>query len=141
ENNYDLNSTSGLALSLLIGGAHMLLAPFPWQLGGGSLRMLLTAPELLVWWWLVFVGLIPGLWYVCKTRFSEVQPMLFFVGGLGLLYSMMFGNVGLISRKRAKLLPYLLIIAVVGLEQRALQKLLKRRAKVDHPPLLQPKQA
>jgi hypothetical protein len=103
--------------------------------------MLLTAPELAVWWWLVFVGLIPGLWHVCKTRFSEVQPMLFFIAGLGLLYSMMFGNVGLIFRQRAQLLPYLLIIAVVGLEQRALQRLLKRRAQIDNPPLLQPKQA
>ena len=141
ENNFDLNTPTGLALSLVIGGAHMLLAPFPWQLGGGSTRMLLTAPELVVWWWLVFVGLIPGLWHVCKTRFSEVQPMLIFIAGLGLLYSMMFGNVGLIFRQRAQLLPYLLIIAVVGLEQRALQKLLKRRAPLDNPPLLQPKQA
>jgi 4-amino-4-deoxy-L-arabinose transferase-like glycosyltransferase len=141
ENNYDLNSASGLAMSLVVGGAHMLLAPFPWQLGGGSLRMLLTAPELVVWWWLVFVGLVPGIWHVCKTRFSEVQPMLFFIAGLGLLYSMMFGNVGLIFRQRAQLLPFLLIIAVVGLEQRALQKWIKRRAPVDNPPLLQPKQA
>jgi 4-amino-4-deoxy-L-arabinose transferase-like glycosyltransferase len=141
ENNYDLNSASGLAMSLVVGGAHMLLAPFPWQLGGGSLRMLLTAPELVVWWWLVFVGLVPGLWHVCKTRFSDVQPMLFFIAGLGLLYSMMFGNVGLIFRQRAQLLPFLLIIAVVGLEQRALQKWIKRRAPVDNPTLLQPKQA
>ena len=86
ENNYDLSSPTGLAMSIAIGGAHLLLAPFPWQLGGGSVRMLLTIPELVAWWWLVFMGLIPGLWYVCKSRFSEVQPMLFFLLGLGLLY-------------------------------------------------------
>jgi len=141
ENKYDLNSASGLVMSLAVGGAHLLLAPFPWQLGGGSTRMLLSAPELAVWWWLVFVGLLPGLWHVCRTRFSEVQPMLFFTGGLGVLYSMMFGNVGLIFRQRAQLLPWLLIIAVVGLEQRALQKLLKRRAPVENPPMMVPKQA
>ena len=55
--------------------------------------------------------------------------------------SMMFGNVGLIFRQRAQLLPWLLIIAVVGLEQRALQKWIKRRAQVTSSPLLQPKQA
>lgn len=66
--------------------------------------------------------------------------MLFFILGLGVLYSMMFGNVGLIFRQRAQLLPWLLIIAVVGLEQRALQKLLKRRAKVESQPLMQPRQ-
>jgi hypothetical protein len=103
--------------------------------------MLLTTPELAVWWWLVFVGLIPGLWHVCKTRLADVQPMLFFVLGLGLLYSMMFGNVGLIFRQRAQLLPWLLIIAIVGLEQRAIRRLLKRSPQTAGAPLLQPKQA
>jgi 4-amino-4-deoxy-L-arabinose transferase-like glycosyltransferase len=126
ENNYDLNTASGFSMALVIGGAHLLLAPFPWQLSGGSLRMLLTTPEMAVWWWLVFVGLIPGLWHICKTRLADVQPMLFFILGLGLLYSMLFGNVGLIFRQRAQLLPWLLIIAVVGLEQRALKKNLRR---------------
>jgi len=134
ENKYDLNTPSGLVLGTAVGAAHLLLAPFPWQLGGGSLRMVLTAPELLVWWWLVFVGLIPGMWYVCRTRFNEIQPMLFFILGLGLLYSMMFGNVGLIFRQRAQLLPLLLIIAVVGLEQRAIRKLLKQRLEFGSPP-------
>jgi len=141
ENRYDLNSTTGLAMAIAVGGAHLLLAPFPWQLGGGSLRMLLTLPELVVWWWLVLAGLLPGLWHVCKTRFAEVQPMLFFILGLGLLYSMMFGNVGLVFRQRAQLLPWLLIIAIVGLEQRAVQKWLRRRASVEGPPMMMPKQA
>ncbi|HEY8460755.1 MAG TPA: hypothetical protein VIM99_10265, partial [Blastocatellia bacterium] len=126
ENKYDLNSPTGLAMAIAIGGAHLLLAPFPWQLGGASLRMLLTTPELVVWWWLVFMGLIPGFRHVCKTRLADAQPMLFFILGLGLLYSMMFGNIGLIFRQRAQLLPWLLIIAVVGLEQRAIRKFLKR---------------
>ncbi|HEY6403035.1 MAG TPA: hypothetical protein VI479_16570 [Blastocatellia bacterium] len=126
ENKYDLNTASGLSMAFAVGGAHLLLAPFPWQLGGGSLRMLLTTPEMVVWWWLVLVGLIPGLWHICKTRLADAQPMLFFILGLGLLYSMMFGNVGLIFRQRAQLLPWLLIIAVFGMEQRAIRKAIKR---------------
>jgi 4-amino-4-deoxy-L-arabinose transferase-like glycosyltransferase len=136
ESGYDLNSATGLATAIGVGWAHLLLAPFPWQLGGASLRMLLTTPELAVWWWLVFVGLIPGLWHVCKKRLADAQPMLFFVLGLGLLYSMMFGNVGLIFRQRAQLLPWLLIIAVVGLERRALRKLLNREARPVAPILV-----
>ena len=93
--------------------------------------MLLTIPELVVWWWLVFAGLIPGLWHVCKTRLADAQPILFFVLGLGMLYSLMFGNVGLIFRQRAQLLPWLLIIAVVGMERRAVRKMLKRVAQVS----------
>jgi hypothetical protein len=135
ESGYDLNTATGLAMAIGVGWAHLLLAPFPWQLGGGSLRMLLTIPELAVWWWLIFMGLIPGLWHVFKTRLADAQPMLFFILGLGLLYSMMFGNVGLIFRQRAQLLPWLLIIAVVGLERRALRKLLKRGARPAAPVL------
>lgn len=125
--NYDLNSSTGMAQALTVGAAHLMLAPFPWQLGSGSMRMLLSAPELFFWWWLVAVGLVPGMYYVFKNKFSEALPMLFFIGGMGLLYSMMFGNVGLVFRQRAQLMPWLLIIAVVGLEQKALKKILKTR--------------
>src|SRR5262245_27214142 len=46
EGKYDLNSPGGMAMALGVGGAHLLLAPFPWQLERASLRMLLTTPEL-----------------------------------------------------------------------------------------------
>lgn len=141
ESRYDLNTTSGLILGTLVGAAHLMLAPFPWQLGGGSLRMALTTPELLVWWWLFFMGLVPGFYYVVRSKFSESQPMIFFIAGLGLLYSMMFGNVGLIFRQRAQLLPWLLVIAVVGIEQREIRKILKRQSQAQPNPALQPKQA
>jgi len=121
ETNYDLRTNEGLAMATLTGGAYLLLAPFPWELGG-SLRKMLTTPELFVWWWLVVVGLIPGLWYTIRKRFSDVQPLLFFVVGLGLLYSVTFGNVGLAYRQRAQLLPWLVIVAMVGLERRVLRR-------------------
>jgi hypothetical protein len=133
EGKYDLNSPSGLAMALGVGGAHLLLAPFPWQLEGASLRMLLTTPELVVWWFLVVVGLIPGLWYVCRARLADALPMLFFTLGLGALYSLMFGNIGLIFRQRAQLLPWLLIIAVAGLERLALKRSLSRWARQTAP--------
>jgi hypothetical protein len=126
ETGYDIRTPSGLILGTAVGAAHLALAPFPWQLGRASLRMLLTLPELLIWWYLFFAGLLPGLWVAVRQRFSEVQPLLFFIAGLGLLYSMMFGNVGLIFRQRAQLLPWLLIFAVVGLEHRLRQKLVRQ---------------
>jgi hypothetical protein len=116
---HDLRTTPGFGMALLVGGAHLLLAPFPWQLGGGSLRMLLTLPELLVWWWMFFFHLLPGLRYVLRWRLIDVSPLLLQVAGFGLLYSLMFGNVGLALRQRAQLLPWLFIIAAVGMEQRA----------------------
>jgi len=43
----------------------------------------------------------------------------------------MFGNVGLAYRQRAQLVPWLLIFAMVGLEQRALRRLAARRAAIE----------
>ena len=125
ETNYDLRTNQGLTMAALTGGAYLLLAPFPWELGG-SLRKMLTTPELFVWWWLVVVALIPGLWYTIRKRFSDVQPLLFFVVGLGLLYAVTFGNVGLAYRQRAQLLPWLVIIAMAGLERRTLRRRINR---------------
>jgi 4-amino-4-deoxy-L-arabinose transferase-like glycosyltransferase len=119
---YDLNTPGGFVMAAAVGGAHLLLAPFPWQLGGGSLRLLFTLPELAVWWWLFFAGVIPGLWYLLRNRFGDIQALLIFVAGLGLLYSLMFGNVGLIYRQRAQLLPWLLIFAAVGIELRRMKR-------------------
>lgn len=125
---HDVRTQSGLVLGTLDGAAHLLLAPFPWELGGASLRMLLTLPEAMVWWLLFFAGVVPGLWLAVRRRFGEVLPMLIFIVGLGLLYSMMFGNIGLIVRQRTQLLPWLLIFAMVGLEQRKLRRALKRQS-------------
>jgi len=133
ETGYDIRNPSGLLLGTAVGAAHLALAPFPWQLGGASLRMLLTLPELLIWWYLFFAGVVPGVWQAARRRFSEVQPMLFFIAGLGLLYSMMFGNVGLIFRQRAQLLPWLLIFAVVGLEHRLRQKWARQQTVTEAP--------
>jgi hypothetical protein len=72
---------------------------------------------------------VPGFWFLVRKRFSDIQPILFFIFGLGFLYSLMFGNVGLVIRQRAQLLPWLLIFAAVGLEMRMLKQLEKRRAK------------
>jgi len=114
---YNLNTTSGFTLATIVGALHLLLAPFPWQLGG-SLRMVFTLPEMLFWWWLFIFGLIPGTKFIIKSRLFDVLPLIIFILLLGLLYSITFGNVGLVFRQRAQILPWLIIFAVVGLEYR-----------------------
>lgn len=119
QQNYNLKTPGGFAAAIGVGGLHLLFAPFPWQWGGASLRMLAVVPEVLVWWWLWAVALVPGLRYALRRRLTEILPLLLFMLGMGLLYSLMFGNVGLIYRQRAQILPWLLIFAAVGLELRA----------------------
>ncbi|MBI2833832.1 MAG: hypothetical protein HYX76_05330, partial [Acidobacteria bacterium] len=127
ESEYDLETPTGLGLATINGAAHLLLSPFPWELGGGSLRMLLTMPELVVWWWVFFFGIIPGVIYAIRRRFVEVVPLFVYIGGLGLLYSIMFSNIGLVYRQRAQLMPWLLIFGAAGLELRRKRKLAARR--------------
>ncbi len=125
----DVRSPGGLITGVSVGAVHLLLAPFPWQLKG-SARALLTLPELIVWWWLVFVGVLPGAAYLIRHRFRDITILLLFLIGFGFLYSLMFGNVGLIFRQRAQLLPWLLIFAAVGLERRRLRRRAAGRALV-----------
>jgi hypothetical protein len=115
---YDLGTGQGLAMSVLVGAMNLLLAPFPWQMFGASFRMLMVYPENLFWWYLVFAGLIPGFVNLARTRLNDILPVLLFVLGLGFIYCVMFGNIGLIYRQRAQLLPYLLAVSAYGRELR-----------------------
>jgi hypothetical protein len=125
----DVRTPGGFGLSLLIGAAHLLLAPFPWQLASGSARMLMVAPEMVYWWWLVLAGVIPGLRFSLRRRFNDIVPLLTMLIGFGLLYSVTFSNVGLIYRQRAQLMPWLLTFAAVGLEQRRQRRLARLAAR------------
>jgi Dolichyl-phosphate-mannose-protein mannosyltransferase len=111
----DVTTPGGAALATVIGMAHLMLAPFPWQLGNASIKMLMTLPELLIWWWLFFSGVVPGLIHAVRTRFSAVQPVLLFIVPLSILYGMIFANIGLAFRYRASLLPFYLMFAALGL--------------------------
>ena len=130
ETNFDTQSTRGLGLMTLFGGVHLLLAPFPWQLRAGSVRMALTAPEMVVWWYMFFALVLPGLKHAIRHRFGDVMPLLLFLLLLSGIYSVTFGNVGTAYRQRAQLMPYLLIFAAIGLEQRKLPRTL--RESLDH---------
>ena len=124
---YDLQSPTGFAIAVAIGAAYLLFSPFPWEMAGGSLRMLLVGPEVIAWWVIFGYAVIPGLGYCLKRRFVDVLPLLVFLIGLGLLYSITFSNVGLAYRQRAQLLPYLFIFAGVGFEYRKAMAARKRR--------------
>src|SRR5271157_1147340 len=117
ETDFDTQTTRGLGLMTVFGGVHLLLAPFPWQLGAGSVRMALTAPEMAVWWYMFFALVLPGLKHAIRRRFGDVMPLLLFLLLLSGVYSLTFGNVGTAYRQRAQLMPYLLIFAAMRLEQ------------------------
>ena len=111
DSGFDTQSAGGFLAVASTGWIFLLLAPFPWQFSGASSRMLLTLPEQLLWWPLFFAQVVPGAREAVKRRLADVLPMILFILTLGLVYSLRSGNVGLIHRQRAQLLPYLLILA------------------------------
>lgn len=114
----DIRTPTGFLYVLIIGGLHLLLAPFPWQWSSGT-RMLLVIPEVIVWWILLFIGIMPGMRWAISNRFSAMLPLWMLISGMGILYSLMFGNVGLAYRQRAQLLPWMLILCAIGLSLRS----------------------
>ena len=87
-------------------------------------------PEVVLWWFLIYYAIIPGVLHAVRNRFLDVQPLVVFIVGLGLIYSLTFGNVGLAYRQRAQLLPWLLVFAAVGAEQQLLRRQRAERARV-----------
>ncbi len=119
---YELGTSHGFVMQLSVGGLCLLLAPFPWQLARGSLRSLLTTPEMIVWWFL-FPQVLKGLVHSVRFRLWDFFPVLLFLLSMGFIYSLMCGNVGIIYRQRAQLLPYLIPMGCQGLELRRLRRL------------------
>lgn len=114
----DVGTADGFAKAYVVGVASIMLAPFPWQFLTGSLRMLLTLPDTLLWYYLVWKGLIPGI-RAALEDVRKVFPILVFCVVIGSIYSIMYTNAGLIYRQRTQLLPYLLAFIGLGLTRRS----------------------
>jgi hypothetical protein len=119
--NYDMSTREGQTMSVVNGVADFFLAPLPWHMSGGSFRMLVTLPEALTWWALIVWGLWPGLKHLVRQRFEHVQILVLFTVGMSLVYGSTFYNIGLAYRQRSQVVPWIVMFALVGLEQRLLR--------------------
>ncbi len=106
-----MSTPEGALSAIPIGLAYLLLAPFPWQFG--SLRQMITLPEMMIWWSAI-PFLIFGLWFTIKHRLREVAPILIFTTLLTISYSIIQGNVGTAYRQRAQLLIFYFLFVAVG---------------------------
>jgi 4-amino-4-deoxy-L-arabinose transferase-like glycosyltransferase len=107
----DVSTTEGALTAVPVGLVYLLFAPFPWQMG--SLRSLITFPEMAVWW-SSFPFLILGIWYALRFRLRQCAPILVFVSMLTVAYSVFQGNVGTAYRQRSQVLVFYLIFVSVG---------------------------
>jgi len=107
----DVSTPEGALSAIPIGLAYLLLAPFPWQFG--SLRQMITLPEMMIWW-SCFPMLILGLLFTLRHRLREVAPIVIFTTLLTISYSIVQGNVGTAYRQRAQLLIFYFLFVAVG---------------------------
>lgn len=103
----------GTLLFLPIGFVYVMLSPFPWQLIGGTMRMKLSFPDTLLWWWMI-PTIIYSLIYAIKNNFRAIQPLLFFLISNILVYSLLFGNTGVAFRQRLHVIAFALILFGYG---------------------------
>ncbi len=123
----DVSTPGGALTAIPLGFSYLLLAPFPWQFG--SLRALITLPEMIVWWCCIPL-LVMGLWFTIKHRARQVAPILIFTVLLTLTYSVLQGNVGTAYRQRAQLLIFYFVFVAVGfvlMKEKGEEKTRKRK--------------
>ncbi|PYS24655.1 MAG: hypothetical protein DMF72_04265 [Acidobacteria bacterium] len=129
----DVSTPEGALSAIPIGLAYLLLAPFPWQFG--SLRQMITLPEMMIWWSAI-PFLVFGLWFTIRHRLREVAPILIFTTLLTISYSIIQGNVGTAYRQRAQLLIFYFLFVAVGfalLKEKRNEKARKTQAaREDH---------
>jgi hypothetical protein len=114
RNPFDITVKSEILPGLLFGFLHLMYAPFPWQLLQGSLRMSLTAPEMVWWYYNGSIRLFRGIRNALKTNFIDSIIPIAFCLPLLLFYSLIFNNIGLAYRYRAQILPEFLIFIALG---------------------------
>ncbi len=107
----DISQPTAALAYLPIGVAHLLLAPFPWQMT--SLRALIAAPET-IFWWTLFPATLKGIAFSFRNRFADTSPLIVFSATLTSVYALMHGNVGSAFRQRAQILIFLFIFSGLG---------------------------
>jgi hypothetical protein len=103
-----------------MGLVYFLLSPFPWQMH--SLRALLSAPEMLLWWWLIPVTL-QGFRKALVLRPRQCLLIVSFIIVVSLFYALIVGNAGIAYRYRAQIICLVFIFTSLELVLRQRRRL------------------
>ena len=98
---------------LPVGVVYVLFAPFPWMMG--SLRQLITLPEMLAWWLLLPI-MLKGYWFAIRHHLRASFPITVFSIALTLAYALYQSNVGTAYRHRAQLFVFFFVFISIGRE-------------------------
>lgn len=118
---YDTSTELGTITSIPVAVAYFLFAPFPWDLGRGSLRNQLLMFEVLLFYGILFFGFWGGVKVAVRERWAELQPLLVFVILYASIQLLGLSNIGLAWRHRQTIMPLFLILSAVGFALRRQQ--------------------
>src|SRR5215472_3738977 len=109
----DISDPQAALGSLPVGVVYVLFAPFPWMMG--SLRQLITLPEMLAWW-LMLPIMLKGYWFAIRHHLRASFPITVFSIALTLAYALYQSNVGTAYRHRAQLFVFFFVFISIGRE-------------------------
>lgn len=89
------------------GVVYALFAPFPWD--ARRALDLGIEPELLLWY-VILAGALATAWNE-RRRWREIAPLVMYVAGFLLVFSMAEGNVGTLYRHRGMVIPFAIVLA------------------------------
>jgi hypothetical protein len=91
------------------------LAPFPWQMG--SLSQITVIPEMIAYY-LLLPSIFLGWGFIMRHRIREGGLIVVYIFIMMLVLAFIEGNIGTLFRHRAMVLPFMFILAGIGLDKR-----------------------
>jgi len=110
-----LSVISFISMALLTG----CFGPFPWQ--SISFAQMAVIPEMMVYY-LFIPAIFLGIKYLFKNKINEGSIIVIFVIAMMTLLAIIEGNLGTLFRHRAMVLPFLFILAAIGISDSKITK-------------------
>lgn len=110
----EMDNTS---VAIPVATVYFFLAPFPWDIFGGTLRNSFAAVENILIMVILIIG-FPALKIVFKDKLFEMAPIFVFCVLYAGLHIWGLSNVGLAWRHKQTVMPLFFILAAVGITQR-----------------------
>jgi 4-amino-4-deoxy-L-arabinose transferase-like glycosyltransferase len=110
-----------IPMALLIG----CFGPFPWQ--SASFTQIAAIPEMLIYY-LLMPAVFLGIKYLFKNKTGESGIIIIFVVVMMMVLAIIEGNLGTLFRHRAMVLPFLFILAAIGISSNINSKKVRKSA-------------
>lgn len=110
--NFDFSNVFGFIIFTPAALLFSWFAPFPWQLG--SMLQAMAIPEMLIYY-LLIPFMLSGMKYVIKNKINESVIIVVYILVMYFILAFLEGNIGTLFRHRSFILPFIFILAGIGI--------------------------